>query len=84
MLLNSLAEVRIILIVLLEEADLDLADQHGGRGHQGARAAQVRDGCDLAARMGILVGPTARRTGGPCSSSETDTTEDRDLEQRTR
>lgn len=41
MLLNSLAEVRVVLVVLLEEADLDLADQHGSRGHQGARAAQV-------------------------------------------
>ena len=41
MLLNSLAEVRVVLVVLLEEADLDLTDQHGSRGHQGARAAQV-------------------------------------------
>ena len=41
MLLDSLSEVGVVLVVLLEEADLHLSDQHWVCGDQSARSSQV-------------------------------------------
>lgn len=46
-LLNSFSEIRIVLVVLLEEADLHFSNKHRVCGHQGTRSSQIRDGSDL-------------------------------------
>ena len=47
MLLHSLSEVSIVLVILLEEANLHFTDEHWVGGHQSTGSSQVGDGSDL-------------------------------------
>ena len=47
MLLHSLSEVGVVLVILLEEADLHFTDEHWVGGHQSTGSSQVGDCSDF-------------------------------------